>query len=59
MRSTPEDVYKRQAYAIPGLLVAVMLLVLFAGGSYWKIFPLRGLTSDNFADLSMIGKRCV
>ena len=44
------------AYAIPGLLVAVMLLVLFAGGSYWKIFPLRGLTSDNFADLSMIGK---
>ncbi len=44
------------AYAIPGLLVAVMLLVLFAGGSYWKIFPLRGLTSDNFAELSMIGK---
>jgi microcin C transport system permease protein len=44
------------AYAIPGLLVAVMLLVLFAGGSYWKIFPLRGLTSDNFSELSMIGK---
>lgn len=44
------------AYAIPGLLVAVMLLVLFAGGSYWKIFPLRGLTSSNFSELSALGK---
>lgn len=44
------------AYAIPGLLVAVMLLVLFAGGSYWQIFPLRGLTSNNFDDLSIMGK---
>lgn len=44
------------AYAIPGLLVAVMLLVLFAGGSYWQIFPLRGLTSNNFDDLSVMGK---
>jgi microcin C transport system permease protein len=44
------------AYAIPGLLVAVMLLVLFAGGSYWKWFPLRGLTSDHFDQLSMVGK---
>jgi microcin C transport system permease protein len=44
------------AYALPGLLVAVMLLVLFAGGSYWQIFPLRGLTSSNFADLSLFGK---
>ena len=44
------------AYAIPGLLVAVMLLVLFAGGSYWKIFPLRGLTSENFDQLSLLGK---
>ena len=33
-----------------------MLLVLFAGGSYWKLFPLRGLTSDNWAELSLIGK---
>ena len=31
------------AYAIPSFLFAVMLLVLFAGGSYWRIFPLRGL----------------
>ena len=44
------------AYAIPGFLFAIMLLVLFAGGSYWQIFPLRGLTSDNFASLSPIGK---
>jgi len=44
------------AYAIPSFLFAIMLLVLFAGGSYWRIFPLRGLTSDNFADLSLIGK---
>ncbi len=44
------------AYAIPGLLVAVMLLVLFAGGSYWKVFPLRGLTSENFDQLSLLGK---
>ena len=34
----------------------VMLLVLFAGGSYWKLFPLRGLTSDNWEELSLIGK---
>ncbi len=34
------------AYAIPGFLFAILLLVLFAGGSYWQIFPLRGLTSD-------------
>ncbi|RMA40815.1 microcin C ABC transporter permease YejB [Rhodophyticola porphyridii] len=35
------------AYAIPGFLFAIMLLVLFAGGSYWQIFPLRGLTSPS------------
>ncbi|MEV8466213.1 microcin C ABC transporter permease YejB [Fluviibacterium sp. DFM31] len=44
------------AYAIPGFLFAILLLVLFAGGSYLKWFPLRGLTSDNFADLTMMGK---
>ncbi len=42
------------AYAIPGFLFAIMLLVLFAGGSYWQIFPLRGLTSDNWEELSML-----
>ena len=44
------------AYAIPGFLFAILLLVLFAGGSYFQIFPLRGLTSDNFENLSLIGK---
>ena len=33
-----------------------MLLVLFAGGSFWQIFPLRGLTSDTWAELSLWGK---
>ena len=44
------------AYAIPGFLFAILLLVLFAGGSYFQIFPLRGLVSDNWEDLSLIGK---
>lgn len=44
------------AYAIPSFLFAVLLLVLFAGGSYWQIFPLRGLTSDNFEELTLLGK---
>jgi len=43
-------------YAIPGFLFAILLLVLFAGGSYWQIFPLRGLTSDNWSELSLVGK---
>ncbi|WP_375691995.1 microcin C ABC transporter permease YejB [Pseudooceanicola sp. LIPI14-2-Ac024] len=44
------------AYAIPGFLFAILLLVLFAGGSYWQIFPLRGLTSDNWDQLPWYGK---
>ncbi len=44
------------AYAIPGFLFAILLLILFAGGSYWQIFPLRGLVSENWEDLSLIGK---
>lgn len=44
------------AYAIPGFLFAIMLLVLFAGGSYWQVFPLRGLTSDGFETFSWLGK---
>ncbi|MEI6986141.1 MAG: microcin C ABC transporter permease YejB [Rhodospirillaceae bacterium] len=36
-------------YAIPGFLFAVLLIVVFAGGSYLSWFPLRGLTSDNWA----------
>ena len=43
-------------YAIPGFLVAVFLLVMFAGGSFVQWFPLRGLTSDNWDQLSLLGK---
>lgn len=38
-------------YAIPGFVLGVTLLVLFGGGSFWDIFPLRGLTSDNWEQL--------
>jgi len=34
-------------YAIPGFLIAILLIILFAGGSFYNIFPLRGLLSDN------------
>ena len=40
------------SYAIPSFLFAILLIVLFAGGSFWQIFPLRGLTSDHFAQLA-------
>ncbi|SLN47698.1 Inner membrane ABC transporter permease protein YejB [Aquimixticola soesokkakensis] len=44
------------AYAIPGFLFAIMLLIMFAGGSYLQWFPLRGLTSNDFDQLSFFGK---
>ena len=44
------------AYAIPSFLFAILLLVLFAGGSYVQWFPLRGLGSDNWDDLTLLGK---
>lgn len=43
-------------YAIPGFLFAILLIVLFAGGSFWQIFPLRGLYSENWNELSLAGK---
>ncbi len=43
-------------YAIPGFLFAILLIVFFAGGSYLDWFPLRGLTSPNWAELSLLGK---
>ena len=43
-------------YAVPSFLFAVLLIVLFAGGSYLDIFPLRGLTSNNFDVLSLFSK---
>jgi microcin C transport system permease protein len=44
------------AYAIPGFLFAVLLLILFAGSSFFQWFPSRGLTSDNWSQLSLAGK---
>ncbi len=43
-------------YAIPGFLFAIFLIVLFAGGSYFDFFPLRGLVSDNWSELSTLNK---
>ena len=52
---TPFDVWTSAAIivgnAIPAFLFAVLLIVLFAGGSYWQLFPLRGLVSENFWSL--------
>ncbi len=57
---TPFDTWTSGAiivgYAIPGFLFAILLLVVFAGGSYFQWFPLRGLTSDNWDQLSWPGK---
>jgi microcin C transport system permease protein len=44
------------AYAIPGFLFAIMLIVVFAGGSYLDWFPLRNLVSEGFDSLSLWGK---
>src|SRR6059036_1219978 len=53
---TPFDVWTSGViivgYAIPGFLFAILLIILFAGGSFWDIFPLRGLTSDYWSQLS-------
>ena len=57
---TPFDVWTSGAiivgYAIPSFLFAVLLIVLFAGGSYWQLFPLRGLVSDDFWSLPWYAK---
>lgn len=43
-------------YAIPGFVLGILLIVLFAGGTFWDVFPLRGLTSDNWEELSWWGR---
>jgi microcin C transport system permease protein len=57
---TPFDIWTSGViiigYAIPSFIFAIMLIVVFAGGSYFSWFPLRGLTSDNFEQLSFLGK---
>ena len=43
-------------YAIPSFLFAILLIILFAGGRYFDLFPLRGIVSDNWAELSSLDK---
>lgn len=44
------------AYAIPSFVLGLLLLVLFGGGSFFQLFPLRGLTSEYWHELSLFGK---
>src|ERR1700758_282959 len=43
-------------YSIPSFLFAVLLIVLFAGGTYWSWFPVRGIVSDDWATFSLAHK---
>lgn len=43
-------------YAVPSFVFGILLIVFFAGGSYFQWFPLQGLMSDNFDQLSLFGK---
>ena len=43
-------------FAIPGFILAVLLIALFAGGSYLNVFPIRGLVSANWHELSLWGR---
>ncbi|RKT20889.1 microcin C transport system permease protein [Paraburkholderia sp. RAU2J] len=53
---TATSVMVLTGYAIPGFVFGVLLLMLFGGGTFWQVFPMRGLTSDNFDELSAFGK---
>ncbi len=57
---TPFDIWTSAAifigYAIPSFMFAILLIILFAGGRYFDWFPLRGLASDNWAELSTFGQ---
>ncbi len=43
-------------YAVPGFVLGIALIVLFGGGSFWNIFPLRGLVSDNWAEMDVFSQ---
>ncbi len=44
------------AYSLPAFILAILLIILLCGGSYLDIFPLKGIISDNFANLTPFGK---
>ena len=43
-------------YAIPGFVMGIMLLILFGGGSFWAVFPLGGMVSDDWDSYSSMQK---
>ena len=57
---TPFDVWTSTiiiiGQAVPSFLFAILLIVLFAGGSFVDLFPIRGLVSENFSDLTLFNK---
>lgn len=57
---SPFDVWTSGAifvgYAIPSFMFAILLIILFAGGRYFDLFPLRGLVSDNWEELNSVQK---
>lgn len=53
---TATSVLVLAGYAVPGFVLGVLLIVLFGGGSFWDVFPLRGLVSDDFDTLSWPAK---
>src|SRR5471032_999615 len=53
---TATSVLVLTGYAIPGFVLGVLMLMSFGGGTLWQVFPMRGLTSDDFVQLSMTGK---
>ncbi len=55
-KSVVDLVLEKMPVSIPGFLFALLLVVLFAGGGYFKWFPLRGLVSDDWSSLGLIDK---
>ena len=57
---TPFDVWSSVvilvAYAVPAFVLAMLLIIVFCGGEFFNWFPLRGLISDNYEELSMFDK---
>lgn len=44
------------AYSLPAFILAILLIILLCGGNYLDIFPLKGIVSDDFANLTLFGK---